>query len=104
MTIRFLLPALALAAAAGPAAPVAAQGTQCGERARVVQHLLERYGETRRAVGLAANNVVVEVYASADTGTWTITATLPNGLTCLIAAGQGYEPVETAAPARGTPA
>ncbi len=108
--MRRILPCLtaalaaALAAAALPPGPAAAQAARCGERSRIVAHLTQTYGETRRAMGLAADDVVVEVYASAATGSWTITATLPNGLMCLIAAGEGYEAAPDAAPARGTPA
>jgi len=86
------LSALALAAALtaipapGPAAPQA-----CAERDRIVARLAERFGETRQAVGLGANNAVVEVFAASETGTWTITVTLPGGLTCLVASGQAFE-------------
>ncbi|MGB0658681.1 MAG: hypothetical protein ACPGNV_00790 [Mangrovicoccus sp.] len=42
-------------------------------------------------MGLGANNSVVEIFASDKTGTWTITVTMPNGTTCLIASGQAFE-------------
>lgn len=71
-----------------------AQQSQCGFRGDVVESLENKYGETRRSVGLARNNGVVEVYASDDTGTWTIVITMPNGMTCLVAAGDAFEPVE----------
>lgn len=35
--------------------------------------------------------MVVEVFASLETGTWTITITRPDGLTCLAASGEGFE-------------
>lgn len=78
--------------------------TQCRDRDRVVEHLANEYGETRRGIGLAPNNAVMEVYASAETGTWTITATTPAGMTCLIASGEGFEAVEEELPANGSPA
>lgn len=68
-----------------------AQGNNCAERAQVVERLAERWGESRRAIGLGANNAVIEVFASSETGTWTITVTMPNGVTCLVASGQAYE-------------
>lgn len=106
MTARILALATAAAALLGAAAapPAAAEAARCAARARVVAHLAETYGEARRAIGLAANDVVVEVFASAATGTWTITATLPNGMMCLLAAGQGYETVTESGPAPGAPA
>lgn len=70
-----------------------AQQNHCGFRGDVVENLEQKYGETRRSVGLSRNNGVVEVYASENTGTWTIVITLPNGMTCLVAAGEAFEPV-----------
>ncbi|MCB2137734.1 MAG: hypothetical protein KDE08_17590 [Rhodobacteraceae bacterium] len=74
---------------------------QCGPRDRVVAHLTETYGETRHGIGLAANNVVMEVFASDETGSWTITVTSGNGLTCLVASGQNYETMAEELPAAG---
>ena len=76
------------------ALPVQAQNTRnCAPRQAVVDRLVEGYGETRQSMGLGANNAVVEVFASDETGTWTITVTTPNGLTCLVASGQSFEPL-----------
>jgi len=74
----------------------------CGEREHIVTSLAERYGESRQSIGLGANNQVVEVYASLETGTWTITVTLPDGMMCLVASGQAYEAVAEAVPAKGS--
>jgi hypothetical protein len=80
-----------------------AQGANCAQRDTVVERLSSGYGETRQSIGLAPNNSVVEVYASLETGTWTITVTNPAGITCLVASGQSYEPTEdNLAPAKGT--
>ena len=53
---------------------------------------------------MAANNQVMELFASADTGSWTITVTLPEGTTCLVASGQNFEPITEELPAKGDPA
>ena len=50
------------------------------------------------------NNAVVEVFASDETGTWTITVTTPNGMTCLVASGQSFEALAEALPAKGNDA
>lgn len=63
----------------------------CGPRDRVIERLASAYGESRQSIGLGGNNQVVEMYASIDTGTWTIIITSPNGLTCLVASGQSFE-------------
>lgn len=77
---------------------------QCAPRDAVLSLLSGQYGETRRGIGLAANHAVMEVFAAADTGTWTITATLPDGTTCLVASGEGFETVVEDLPATGDPA
>ena len=71
-----------------------AQQGNCAQRSEVVERLNTKYGETRRSVGLAANNGVVETFASTESGTWTIVITLPNGMTCLVAAGNAFETAE----------
>ena len=67
------------------------QGANCAKRDAVVTRLATAYGETRHSMGLAANNAVIEVFASDETGTWTITVTTSDGLTCLVASGQAFE-------------
>jgi hypothetical protein len=93
-----LLLALPLMAALSAPAGAAAQ---CGARDAIVAILAERYGETRQAVGLA-QNTVMEVYASAETGSWTIAVTDTAGKMCLVAAGQQYEAVAEELPAKGS--
>ena len=87
------------------ALPLNAQNARnCAPRDTVVARLAEGYGETRQSIGLGANNAVVEVFASPDSGTWTITVTMPNGVTCLVASGQAYEALAEALPAKGNDA
>lgn len=84
----------ALGAFAGPlaAAPAAASNEQsCAPRAHVLDRLASAYGETRRGIGLGRGNVVIEVFASDRTGSWTIAMTTTDGTTCLIATGLSYE-------------
>ena len=73
----------------------------CAPRDRVLERLATTYGETRQSIGLAANNSVLEVFASTETGSWTITVTLPTGLTCLVASGLAYETLAEALPPAG---
>lgn len=78
-------------------APVAqAQGASCADRKLIVERLSNKYGETRQSAGLNQNNGMVEVFASNETGTWTILITMPNGMSCLMAAGKAWQG-ETAA-------
>jgi len=76
------------------AAGADAQTRNCAQRERVVTRLGETYGEGRQAIGLAASNQVVETWANLESGTWTVTVTTPNGLTCLVASGKSFELVD----------
>jgi hypothetical protein len=93
--------ALGLLTAAEPA--VAQQQARCAPRAQLLELIENRFAETRRAIGLTASQTVMELYASENSGSWTILVTLPNGMTCLVAAGSGFEAETGPAPARGAP-
>lgn len=75
-----------------------AQTRNCAAHEAVVERLADRYGESRQSIGLGADNSVIEVFASMDTGTWTITMTRPGGPTCLVAAGQSFQQLNEALP------
>lgn len=81
--------------------PALAQQANCAPRDTVVAQLAETYGETRQSIGLGANNALMELFASDQTGTWTITVTMANGLTCLVAAGQAFETLAETRPTTG---
>lgn len=102
MTQKLMLAGLAIGTLMATTAVANAQGQRCGPRTAIVEKLAQKYGETRQSMGLAANNAVIEVFASDETGTWTITVTGTNGLTCLVASGQAYEQLAEALPAAGT--
>lgn len=85
--ISILLTAVAgLVATSASAAP-----SRCASHTAVVDRLADVYGERRQAIGLAGDNTVVEVYASDESGSWSITITRPGGPTCLVAAGQNFQ-------------
>lgn len=77
---------------------VNAQSRNCAPRADVIKRLSEGYGETRKGIGIAGQGAVMELFASDETGSWTITVTLPDGTTCLVASGQSYETLAEALP------
>lgn len=70
----------------------------CAPRQDVIERLAETYGETRRGLGLARQGAVMEIFASDQSGSWTITVTLPDGMTCLVATGQAFEALAEALP------
>lgn len=73
----------------------------CAERDKIVERLADKYGESRQALGLGAQGAMVEIFASEDSGSWTITVTMPNGATCLMATGQAYETLAEVLPTKG---
>lgn len=75
-----------------------AQARNCADRDRIVERLATGYGETRQTVGIGSDNTLVEVFASLDTGTWTIVITRAGGPSCLVASGQAYQVMADALP------
>ena len=74
----------------GPAAAHKPQAP-CVQRADMLNGLDGYYTEAPSAMGLSNNGGVVEVLTSPEGKTWTIIVTLPNGTSCLIAAGENWE-------------
>lgn len=74
------------------------QSNNCAEHAMVVERLASGYGESRQSIGIGADNTVVEVFASLETGTWTITVTTAGGPTCLVASGAAFQALAEALP------
>lgn len=79
-------------------------GANCAARSVVMTELSSKYRETRHAMGMAAKAAVMEIFASPDTGTWTMTVTTPDGTTCLIASGDHFEVLADLPPPKGDPA
>jgi hypothetical protein len=90
--LRSCLPVLlALPLSSGMVRAQAPAEIPCAERSMATRQLHELYGERRIGYGLAANGSVIELFA-APNGSFTLFATLPHGVSCLIATGQSWEP------------
>lgn len=77
--------------ASGLSSAAAQQGGMlCGDRDQVLQNLEQGYSEAPVSMGLASNGSVIEVLASPK-GTFTIIMTQPNGVTCLMVAGESWK-------------
>lgn len=61
----------------------------CGERREVLNQLAERYGEELTAFGVGSDGRMVEVLVG-PVGTWTIIATDPTGISCIVGSGDGW--------------
>lgn len=85
------------------ALPLGAQTMPCAPREQVLGYVIDESGQSRLATAEAARGATIEVYAS-DSGGWTILLHLPDGRSCLMANGQGFQATAGLQPARGEPA
>lgn len=91
---RSLIVLLSSMAMVSVAAPAWAQAL-CGDRDEIVSRLESGYEESASALGIVGSGGVVELYTS-DEGSWTLLMTQPNGVTCLLAAGESWETLPVA--------
>lgn len=96
------LPALLTATVLALPAPLAAQGMPCAPRDRMLEIVIDRLGEARMATGEAGRGAMVELFAGPE-GSWSILLHLPDGRTCLMANGRGFEATGGLQPTRGRP-
>ena len=68
-----------------------ANQSHCGPRESIVSYPAKKYKEHPVALGVTNNGGLVEVLQSADGSTWSILASNPQGLACLVAAGEGWK-------------
>jgi hypothetical protein len=71
--------------------PAWAQGAACVKRSDLVKHLESQYREQPRFHGMTDNGSLLEVFTSPDGGTWTVTVSIPNGISCMVASGQQWD-------------
>lgn len=62
----------------------------CGDRNDLMAQLKDRYKETPTGIGMTGQGAVVELITS-EQGSWTLVLTYPNGRSCLMATGEGWE-------------
>ncbi|MEH6630141.1 MAG: hypothetical protein V7776_04920 [Halopseudomonas aestusnigri] len=66
---------------------------QCDKRASIIEMLSSRYSENTQAIGVTNKGGLIEVLTNKDGGTWTIIVTTPHGISCLVAAGEGWRQI-----------
>ena len=64
----------------------------CGDHDKIVAQLSAKYKEAPRAMGITGGNSFLEIYVS-PSGTWTTMITTPNGPTCIVGTGEGWEDI-----------
>lgn len=89
--IAYALAAAALVTASAIPAHAQTQAPACVKRVDLIKHLSAKYHEAPAAVGLADNGSLLEVFASKSGETWTVTVTMPNGISCMVATGQNWQ-------------
>lgn len=75
----------------------------CWPREMVVSRFADRDGKALQSRGISENGELIEIFASPDTGTWTIAVTFPDGQTCPILSGQSFETIEGSLTPEGAP-
>ena len=63
----------------------------CDQRTSVVGELTQSFREKPVAVGMQGNGTLLELFASKETGSWTVLITLPSGVSCLTLVGDSFE-------------
>ncbi len=84
----FMLAAWSVSSGPAQAAP------QCDERTKVLRLLSDKYKEAPVAIGVTNNGGLVEVLSAGKGGTWSIIVTTPQGMSCLVAAGENWKTIE----------
>ena len=65
--------------------------SNCETREAVLDFLSSKYAEAPVAMGVSKDGGVVEILTSGPGSTFTIIVTMPDGLTCMVAAGDSWE-------------
>ena len=66
---------------------------RCEQRGTILAYLSRQYSEAPVAMGVAENGGLIEVLTSRDGQTFTIIVTSPDGETCMVAAGEGWQAI-----------
>lgn len=70
--------------------------SQCGTRDGVERTLLQNYQESPIFTGVTHNGGLVIVLATESGSTWSILVASPQGVACLVAAGENWRPMDAA--------
>jgi|GEM_PF-710282 len=79
----------------------------CAPRETVVERLEDKFGEQLTSGGLndnASKTNLVEIWSSAETGTFTVLLTQPNGVSCVVATGEDYFTIDPKEVVKSDPA
>ncbi len=69
-----------------------ADAQSCNQRSEAVEHLFENYQEQPISNGISSSGHLVEIFVG-PSGGFTILATTPQGLACVLATGENWRDV-----------
>ena len=94
MRYRATALAVLLALSVGSFGPAHAQ-QMCGPTEGLMVMLTSQYGETVQDRGMTASGIYVAWWGNSETGSWTVTASRPDGVSCIIVSGMDFEHAAT---------
>lgn len=97
MYMRLIVPAVLALGLFGSQTQLAGaqQISVCGPYAQVNNQLKQKYNERPTAYGLVEEKSIMQLYASSESGTWTIVMTDRRGMSCIVAAGHSLEQIDS---------
>ena len=88
MSYRIALAALAALVTSSIASTAAAQQVPCGPSEALTARLASEYGEAVTGGGIDAAGRVLQIFANAETGTWTAVVSTAEGMSCVVSSGE----------------
>jgi hypothetical protein len=94
--------AVALGCMSAPAETnTAVSSSDCADRSELVAYLQHDFDEEPAAMGETTDSHLMELFVSPDSRSWTMLVTMPDGTSCVLAAGEAFgatQPAALAAP------
>ncbi len=69
----------------------------CLDREMLIQRLVTRYNESLNGAGMQGPKIILEIWSSEDSGSFTILVTKPDGQSCIVASGLNWQTFDTPA-------
>lgn len=73
----------------------------CASHATIIKMFDDMFHETQSATALTSAGTLLEVLTASDGSTWTIIVSRPDGLSCVVAAGQNWQDKVNQMPPKG---
>jgi len=89
-TVRTLLAGMLAAVCLFGFVSPASAARLCLPHGDIAKLLNARFSEARVAAGVASGGGLVEIFSTTDGATWTIVVTSPQGMSCVVSAGEGW--------------